>query len=208
MIAYLRGFVRGTVSDGVVLDVGGVGYLVHVSALMVEQLAEQGDGGREEVSVHIATIVREDAITLYGFGTTQQREAFDLLREVKGVGPRLAQAILSTLPINQLVGALQQEDTNALVKVPGVGRKTAGRLVLELKSKIPAHFQVDDVVSGGSAPSRKAAPSDPLPLALAQLGYRKSEIDEVLASPDVPDMDDAPVEQRLAAALRVFSPKR
>ncbi|MEL6349841.1 MAG: Holliday junction branch migration protein RuvA, partial [Myxococcota bacterium] len=170
MIAYLRGEVRNVTPGSMVLDVRGVGYLVHLPPNMQDSFQRD-----QTISLHIATIVREDAITLYGFGDTSQRELFDLLRGVKGVGPRLALAILGHLAPGQLVTAITQEDLTTLVAVPGVGRKTAGRLCLELKNKIPAHFTVADGV-GASAPK----PSDQLPLALAQLGYRKSEIDLVL----------------------------
>ena len=201
MIAYLRGRVRDVQPTSVVLDVGGVGYLVHVAPSLSEQL--KADDGAN-VELFIATIVREDAITLHGFSSPQQREVFELLREVKGVGPRMAQAILGTLSIGQLVTALQQDNELALVGVPGVGRKTAGRLLLELKGKIPAHFQADPEATAAGISARKAAPDDQLPLALSQLGYRKSEIDVVLGSADVPALGEAPIEQRLSAALRVL----
>lgn len=194
MIAYLRGVVRNLQPGSMVLDVNGVGYLVHLPPNMADAFLDE-----QTASVHIATIVREDAITLYGFSDTLQREVFDLLREVRGVGPRLAMTILGTLSLAQLVTALQQENQQTLVAVPGVGRKTAGRLCLELKNKIPAHFQVSaDPVAA------RQQPADQLPLALAQLGYRKSEIDLVLSSSDVPALEAAPIEQRLKAALKVL----
>lgn len=202
MIAYLRGILQNVQSQRVVMDVNGVGYLVFVPESFSEELTTRLG---EEQALHIATLVREDAITLYGFGDPLQREAFEILRQVKGVGPKVALAILGTLGLPQAVSAIQQDQAALLVKVPGVGKRLASRLCLELKDKIPAHFHADPkvAVTGGLQP-RFVAPQDPLPLALAQLGYRKSEIDLALSSPDVPSVDEAPIEQRLSAALRVF----
>ena len=194
MIAMLRGKPAHRLGSAIVLDVSGVGYRVHLPTALLDEV-EHAD----EITLHIATIVREDAFTLYGFSSPDQREAFGLLREVKGVGPRLAMAILSHLPLSDLVAALLSEDTGRLVGVSGVGQRTASRLILELKNKIPPHFQV----AASTGPARRH-PTDPLPLALAQLGYRKSEIDIILASPSVPGMDEAPIEQRLSAALRTL----
>ena len=190
MIALLRGRPAGRLGAGIIIDVNGVGYLVTPPPDLLDSLSAV-----EEVTLHIATIVREDDISLYGFGSPEQREAFDILRGVKGVGPRLAIGILGHLSLSALVSALTTGDTAPLLGVSGVGRRLADRLCLELKNKIPAHFQV-----AAATPSR-AEPADPLPLALAQLDYRKSEIDIAMSSPDVPKFDEAPIEVRLRAAL-------
>lgn len=202
MIAYLRGTLRDIQNSAAVVDVGGVGYLAHLPPSLAESLAPQVG---EEVELTIATIVREDAITLYGFSDGRQRELFDIILGVKGVGPRVGLAILGTLSAAQLAAAIQQDQAALLVKVPGVGKRLASRMCLELKDKIPAHFQAESTTAAAAgAPPRFVAPQDPLPLALAQLGYRKSEIDAVFASPDVPKLDEQPIEVRLSAALRVL----
>lgn len=194
MIAHLRGTLLFRDADGrLVIDVHGVGYLVTTPADLLDALVIS-----EEVTLHIATIVREDDISLYGFSSPEQREAFDILRGVKGVGPRLAVAILGQLSMSALVTALTTGDPAPLLGVSGVGRRLADRLCLELKNKLPAHFQVSI-----ATPSRPV-PADPLPLALAQLDYRKTEIDTAMSSPDVPGFDEAPIEVRLRAALRVL----
>lgn len=190
MIALLRGRPAGRLGTGIIIDVSGVGYLVTPPPDLLDSLLEA-----EDVTLHIATIVREDDISLYGFGAPEQREAFDILRGVKGVGPRLAIGILGHLSLPALVSALTNGDTAPLLGVSGVGRRLADRLCLELKNKIPAHFQVNSPTPG------RPAPTDPLPLALAQLDYRKSEIDIAMSSPDVPKFDAAPIEVRLRAAL-------
>lgn len=201
MIAYLRGTLHDVQNSSLVVDVNGVGYLVHAPASFAEELsAKKG----EEVEVTVATIVREDAITLYGFSEARQRELFDIILQVKGVGPRVGLAILGTLGAPQLVAAIQQEQAAVLVKVPGVGKRLASRMCLELKDKIPAYFQAESASTTVGVQPRFVAPQDPLPLALSQLGYRKSEIDIVLASPDVPKLDAQPIEVRLSAALRVL----
>ena len=196
MIAMLRGEVVSHHGEWLVLDVNGVGYQVFVSP-------EAPRSGA--ALLHISTVVREDAFLLYGFMSVSGRDAFNTLRAVSGIGTRLAIAVLSHLPLDELSRAVSADDLRTLSKVPGVGKKTAQRMCLELKAKLPAQFTVDagDAAVGVSAPL-PLMPRDPLPLALAQLGYRKSEIDAVLAHPDVPGID-TPVGQRLSAALRVLA---
>ena len=121
-----------------------------------------------------------------------------MLREVNGVGPRTALGILSQMSRADLHRAISNEEIAALTKLKGLGKKTAERLCLELKNKIPQTFTPTTMTGRGGDP-------DPLPLALAQLDYRKSEIDRALNSDDVPAMDDAPVGARLQAALRVLA---
>ena len=193
MIAMLRGAVAHRGSDHAIVDVNGVGYLVQVPVNVSEAL---GEG--EEVVLHISTAVREDAITLFGFLSPEDRTTFEMLREVNGVGPRTALGILSQMSRSDLHRAITNEEIATLTKLKGLGKKTAERLCLELKNKIPQTFTPTTMVGGGTEP-------DPLPLALAQLDYRKSEIDRALNSDDVPAMDDAPVGARLQAALRVLA---
>ena len=193
MIAMLRGAVAHRGDDRAVIDVGGVGYQVFMPGPIAQ---EMGEG--EEVLVHISTQVREDAITLYGFLSVEDRDTFEMLREVNGVGPRTALSILSQIPRADLQRAIAEHDVKVLTKLKGLGKKTAERLCLELENKIPSSFT--PVTLAG-----RPAPEDPLPLALARLDYRKSEIDRAMSSADVPGMDDAPVGARLQAALRVLS---
>jgi len=196
MIAALRGTVWEREAGKVVLDVNGVGYLVHTTGRTAGALP---DG--EELSLHICTIVREDAFLLYGFEERAEREAFVRLREVNGVGPRHALAVLDTLTVDQLRQALVNEDVRTQVRVPGVGKKLASRLCLELKNKLAAEFDV------ATTPTRagRRTEADPLPLALAQLDYKKREIDLALASEAVPKLGAAPLEARLKAALTLLA---
>ena len=197
MIAMLRGAVAAKGADHMVVDVHGVGYQVFAPSKTVMEL---GEG--EECLLHVSTIVREDAITLYGFISTADRDAFNILRGVNKIGPKSALSILSSMGMEALANAVASDDVRALSKVPGVGKRTAERLCLELKDKLAGHFNVAHMAPSAT---RKASPKDPLPLALAQLDYRKSEIDMVLAAEEVPKLGEAPLEERLSAALRLFA---
>lgn len=193
MIALLRGEIAQRGIDTAIVDVNGVGYLVQTPVTVARDLAVG-----QAVLLHISTAVREDAITLYGFISPEDRTAFEMLREVNGLGPRTALGILSQMDRKTLHAAIANEEIGQLTKLKGLGKKTAQRLVLELKNKIPQS------VGPADAPGKPAV-EDPLPLALAQLDYRKTEIDRAMSSDDVPAMDEAPVGARLQAALRVLS---
>ena len=193
MIAMLRGVIAQKDEGTAIVDVSGVGYLVQLPSSVG---AELGEG--EESLLHISTAVREDAITLFGFLSLEDRATFEMLREVNGVGPRTALGILSQMSRADLHRAISNEEITTLTKLKGLGKKTAERLCLELKNKIPQTFTPTTVSGGG-------ADVDPLPLALARLDYRKTEIDRALGSDEVPAMDEAPVGARLQAALRVLA---
>lgn len=195
MIASLRGTVASREADSLVLEVGGVGYLVHGPASVISSLP-----GDAPVLLHVRTVVREDAITLYGFLDPGSRRLFDALREVSGVGPKHALALLSALSPGALVQAVERGDEAALARAHGVGRKLAARLCLELKGKLSLDFQPLPL----PAPAPRRA-DDPLVLALAQLDYRKADIERVLSDPSVPALDAAPIEDRLRAALRLLA---
>lgn len=196
MIARLSGTLVEVRAEELVVDVGGVGYLAAVPAPMIAA-ATVGT----EVVLRVSTVVREDAFLLYGFDTDAQRRAFDLLRGVSRIGPKHALALLSTLTVPALASAITAGDVAALAKAPGIGKRSAERVCLELKNKLPAEFSVADAATG----PRRVLPEDPLPLALARLGYRKSEIDQVVADPSVADYGALPVEERLRACLRLLA---
>lgn len=198
MIARLRGTLVGRDGHRAVVDVGGVGYAVNAPLRDVEAWAQSG----EAVVVHVHTDVREDAIVLYGFSRDQDRVAFERLRAVNGVGPKIALALLDALGLDGVAQAVARDDVGALARAPGVGKKLASRLALELKDKLGGDFSAD-VATAGAAPSKAA---DPLDLALAKLGYTRSEIvraHELLAGEGL--TDEAPVADRLRAALRLLS---
>lgn len=132
MIAHLHGELARTEADHAVIDVHGVGYKVHLPLAVIAALPQIG----EEVKLLVSTIVKEDSITLYGFFDEAQQGLFELLLTVGGVGPKVALNILSVLPVEQIIGAISSENHHDLNRVPGVGTKTAQRIVLELREKI------------------------------------------------------------------------
>ncbi len=132
MIASLRGVVQLKLADRIVLDVNGVGYEVFLSTDGIARLADEG----QEAFLHIHTHVREDAFTLFGFLEAEEKELFLVLKTVSGIGPKVGLGILSGMPVADLCEAIASEDIRRLTTLPGVGKKTAERLCVELKEKV------------------------------------------------------------------------
>jgi holliday junction DNA helicase RuvA len=196
LIGSLRGTLAGRPADSEVLvEVGGVGYRLTVSAPTAAALGQVG----AEVFVHVHTHVREDAIVLYGFLHDDERRCFEVLLSAHGVGPALALAILSQLSPAALTTALLEEDAGALCAVPGVGRKTAARLLIDLKSRLdlPDFSMAGPVV--GTSPGSMARAE--VRVALTELGYGPDEIRGALDRADS-DGAEAGVEELLRGALR------
>jgi Holliday junction DNA helicase RuvA len=170
MIGKLRGLIDSYGEDFIIVDVGGVGYLVHCSARTLQALPAQG----EAVTLAIETHVREDQIKLFGFTSDLEREWFRLLQTVQGVGTKVALAILSTLKPADLASAIALRDKAAITRAPGVGQKVAERVVTELKDKAPAYADVDPAVirlSGAVDEHRAPKPIADAVSALVNLGY-------------------------------------
>jgi Holliday junction DNA helicase RuvA len=170
MIGRLTGRLAEKTPDQVLLDVGGVGYLVHIPLSTFYDLPEPED----PTSLWIYTHVREETLALYGFLSQRERALFLLLLTVNGVGPRVALTVLSGMPLPELVDALRKQDVRRLMSVPGVGKKTAERMVLELAEKA-AKFSLPP--GPGSPPSVAA---DDVVSALVNLGFRKNEAERVV----------------------------
>ena len=185
MIARLRGTPVGGGPDGLVLDVGGVGYL-----LAVTPAAARKASGEDEVTLDTYLIVREDALQLYGFADAEERELFSHLLSVSGVGPKVALAIVSGSRPAELRRAIALEDTARFEAIPGIGRKTAQRVVLELKEKLAAGIDI----APAAEPSTDLVARD----ALVELGYSLVDAERALADVD-PEL--AP-EDRVRLALR------
>ena len=170
MIAKLKGVVDTVDADSAIVDVGGVGYLVSASARTLRELAA-GD----EVTVLVETIVREDAIALYGFLETAERDWFRILTTVQGVGARVALSILSTLSPDEIARAIAAQDRATLSRPAGVGPKLAARLATELKDKAAA-FGVAPLGKGVEAPALPAGSiNEDAVSALVNLGYKRVE---------------------------------
>ena len=181
MIGRLRGSVDGTGEDWVILDVGGVGYLVHCSARTLGRLPGTG----EAVTLSIDTHVREDMIRLYGFASEGERDWFRLLQTIQGVGAKVALAILSALDPQRLADAVAVGDKAAVAQAPGVGPKLAARIVAEMKDKAPVSVAADPglagVASASDADSGPSATRDAVS-ALANLGYGRAEAAAAVAA--------------------------
>jgi len=174
MIASLTGRLTRKATDSLVVDVAGVGYQVFVPLSTYYGIPAQG----EEVSLHIYTHVREDALTLFGFLNPAEKDAFIQLLSVSGIGPKLALAVLSSLSVEDLVCAISGSDDSRLCSIPGIGKKTAARLVLELKDRMK-NISVDAASSTSSAGSGSRDTDDAVS-ALMNLGYKKPAAEEAV----------------------------
>lgn len=185
MIGRLRGTLVSLRATGVVLDVGGVGYEVVVTPRTVADLPGIG----EEVVLHTHLVVREDAMLLHGFGSEQERDLFRVLLSASGVGPKVAMATLGALQPEELRRAVAAEDIATLTTVPGIGKRGAQKMVLELKPKLTTD-DADTVVGASTVAQVRDA--------LEGLGYQPVEIREAMAEVEA----DAPIDEQLRQALR------
>jgi Holliday junction DNA helicase RuvA len=198
VIARLSGTLIEKRGDAAVIDVSGVGYLVHVSLQSMGRLP--AEGGRAELRCY--THVREDALQLFGFSTPEEEQLFHLLISVSGVGPKLGINILSGMPAAELATAILHNELGRLTKIPGVGKKTAERLVVELRDKV----KTSGLASARSSQPPPAAPSDQALLsALVNLGYRPAAAERTAEAVRRSLGPSAPLEAQLREALRVIS---
>lgn len=194
MIAFLRGRILDKQPNRIVVDVQGVGYEVHVP---LSTYYDAGDAGME-VSLRIHTHVREDALQLYGFLTALEQQLFERLIATSGIGPRLAVAVLSGIEPNELVAAVQRADVARLTAIPGIGRKTAERIVLELRDRLPVPAAASGAATATSEAERLQTD---LVSALVNLGYHRPAAEKAVGHA-VPAGGDIGFEQALRAALR------
>jgi Holliday junction DNA helicase RuvA len=187
VIARLRGRPVGRTPDGLVLDVNGVGYLVAATPSVMRRAT-----GGAEVTVETYMHVREDALQLYGFADAEERELFVHLLTVSGVGPKVALAVVSGSPAVELRKAIALGDHARFQAIPGIGKKTAERIVLELKEKLGAVAE-PALAAVSDAPSHLVARD-----ALVELGYTVMDAERALAEVD----PDLPAEERVRLALR------
>ena len=179
MYAFIRGKIALIGEQHLALDVSGVGYKISVTQRFLQQ-AKLG----EEVVLYTHLIVREDDLSLYGFATEQEQNMFERLIGISGVGPKAGMAILSSMTLNDIATAILSADARAFSKVNGIGPKTAGRIVLELKDKI----DVSEAIGGEILASAESTPVAEAMEALISLGYEKSEaVSAVSAVKDLAD---------------------
>jgi Holliday junction DNA helicase RuvA len=196
MIGYLRGKLLAATPERLLLDAGGVGYEVAISLFTFSEVERTPAG--QEIALHVHTHVREDALALYGFATAGEKELFLRLVTVSGIGPRLAQTILSGLPAPDLLQAIAAGDVARLTRIPGVGKKTAERMVVELRDRLQA-------LAREAQPRKPAAASDDdLVAALVNLGYKPAQAERAVADARR-EAQEASFHELLPQALRRLS---
>lgn len=167
MIGFLTGKKISSKPTRILLDVNGVGYLVNISINTFEKISE-----KETVSLFIHTSVKEDSITLFGFFTQSEKEMFELLISISGIGPKVSLGILSGIAVDDLKDAIANGNLSRLIAIPGIGRKTAERVVLELRNKVDA-IKADGMIKETSAKDEAIS-------ALATLGYQRQLAEKVV----------------------------
>lgn len=198
MIGMLKGLVSYMQADYCIIETaGGVGYRVFMPAAHLAQLALG-----KEVRVHVHTAVREDAILLYGFLSSEYYDLFEILLTVSGVGPKMALGILSAIKPEAFYLAIENKDIKILVKLPGIGKKTAERMLLELKDKVNAGSDSGDEISETVEAGGNGAVAEAIE-ALLSLGYSNSEIMPVLK--EIPNCNSLAGEEILRQALKLFA---
>lgn len=195
MIALLTGRIAHKSPEFIILDVNGVGYRVQIPFSTYYDLPEEGGA----VSLSIYTHVKEDAISLYGFRTLTEKQYFQLLISASGIGPKLGKDILSNIQPDDLAGAITRGDLARLATIPGIGRKTAERLVLELKEKVLKLGGVS-TATADKRPAAAAGVTDDVASALVNLGYKEAVVRKTLAEMDI--TPDAGMETVLRQALK------
>ncbi|ABB30987.1 Holliday junction DNA helicase RuvA [Geobacter metallireducens RCH3] len=197
MIARLTGMLAHKSPDAIIIDVNGVGYRVQIPFSTYYELPDEG----KTVSLSIYTHVKEDAISLFGFRTVAEKEFFQVLISVSGIGPKMARDILSNIQPDELAGAILQGNLVRLSSIPGIGKKTAERLVLELKEKVR---KMDVAPSTKEAAPSEAPPevADDVASALVNLGYKEAVVRKVLAEMAIES--GASTEAVLRQALKIL----
>jgi Holliday junction DNA helicase RuvA len=171
MIAHLRGTLLAKHPNQAIVETHGVGYDVVISVPTFTEMPAAG----AEVALHIHTHVREDSLSLYGFLRLAEKQLFEKLLTVSGIGPKLAITILSGMPVDEMVGAIRGGDLGRLTRIPGIGKKTAERMVLELRDKLPAPTGTSETSALVTSPVEEDVIS-----ALVNLGYQRAVADKAL----------------------------
>ena len=194
MIAAVEGILASKGNNSVIIKAGAVSFLISVPGSTLSRLGHPGN----TVFLHTHLYVREDNISLYGFSSPQELSLFEQLITVSGIGPKVALALLTTLNAEQIVSAILGSNADLLSQVPGIGKKTAGRIILDLKSKLEKGWE------GEIIPAISQGDSDAV-AALTGLGYSIREATQALSS--IPQTDDMTLEEKVRQALQRLSSK-
>lgn len=201
MLAYIRGELALKARGYIVIDVGGLGYKIFMAENTIENVGKVGD----IVKVHTYYRVMEDDISIFGFNTNEELRLFELLISVSGVGAKTAITMLGTIEPSDFAIAIISNDINTLKKLPGIGPKTAGRIVLELKDKLKKEQQIEElsVASSNVKIIQKDSKQEELCTALQVLGYSNKQIDEVISKID----NSLSLEEMIRAGIKELSKK-
>lgn len=210
MLAYIKGTLEQKMTDYVVIDVGGLGYKVYMSSISIEKLGNIG----EQVKVHTYYRVREDDISIFGFKSNEELRMFELLLSVSGIGAKTALAMLAVCTPAEFVLAIVSEDIKVLTSIPGIGPKSAKRIVLELKDKIKKEEQIQELTN--SVNSTESAMTSKVKEAIAKdnkvseaiaalqvLGYNKKEIEKAFEK--ITDKEQMTTEEMIKKGLTILS---
>ena len=201
MIASLTGRIGHLGAESIILEVGGVGYLVGVPGRLLAGLGPVGS----DVRLFTHTLVREDQLALYGFLSMEDLEFFELLMSVRGIGPKAALGMISQSDTRTLKKAVFQEDRALLATVPGIGPKTAARVILELRDKLKEEYLAEPPGEGTTPPASPGTVAEGAVRALASLGYREVEVRRVIAGMGLTPADS--LETAVAEALKALDRK-
>ena len=197
MIAKLRGTIDTIKATEIILDVQGVGYLLQIPLSTYESIQ-----GEKEISLHVYTLHKEDQLRLFGFSTAKERELFSMLLQTSGIGPAMALSLLSGITVEGLVDAVQNENSALLVKIPGIGKSKAEKLIFELKRKLT---KLELFASaGGGSPAAGAPVTGEAVEALASLGFDATKAAKAVDTIRK-EKPEAPLEEVIKEALKLFS---
>ena len=208
MIAYIKGTLEMKMTDYVVIDVGGLGYKIYMSSLAMEKLGNIG----EEVKVYTYYRVREDDVSIYGFNSNEELRIFELLLSVSGVGAKTALAMLAVCTPSEFVLAIVSEDINVLTSIPGIGPKSAKRIILELKDKIKKEEQIQELTNASNTINVKTKMQQAIEnegkiteaiAALQVLGYNKREIEKAFET--IANKEEMTTEDLIKKGLTILS---
>ncbi len=208
MFAYIKGTLEMKMTDYVVIDVGGLGYKIYMSSLAMEKLGNIG----EEVKVYTYYRVREDDVSIYGFNSNEELRMFELLLSVSGVGAKTALAMLAVCTPSEFVLAIVSEDINVLTSIPGIGPKSAKRIILELKDKIKKEEQIQELTNASNTINVKTKMQQAIEnegkiteaiAALQVLGYNKREIEKAFET--LANKEEMTTEDLIKKGLTILS---